>query len=196
MRRAPPGNTLPPPPQCATPCGRHALKGQCRVPTPAGPPHGKWAADPGCLPQGPAARGGRTPNPRRPSQRRGAPPPGTPSRHPHSAHAGPQKRTLRGRCWVSTPTQPAPSKHGERSPAARPKDGQLAEGERLTPDAPQNGERSPPGATSHHPRGTQQPAGHAHHRDSAGSPQPHARRNGKWASGPDCLPRGQAAGGG
>ena len=39
-------------------------------------------------------------------------------------------------------------------------DGRPGEGQRLTPDAPHNGERpSPPGTAPRHPRGTQPPEG-------------------------------------
>ena len=37
-----------------------------------------------------------------------------------------------------------PKRHGQRAPAACPKDGRPGEGERLTPDAPHNSERRPP----------------------------------------------------
>ena len=63
----------------------------------AGPPHAHtralstWVADPDSPPRGRAAGGGRAPDLRRPSLRRKAPPPGTPSRHPHSA----QRRLVR-----------------------------------------------------------------------------------------------------
>ena len=41
-----------------------------------------------------------------------------------------------------------------------PEDGRLGEGQRLTPDAPHNGGRTPPPETApHHPRGTQPPQG-------------------------------------
>ena len=105
--------------------------------------------------------GGGAPDLRRPSQRRKAPPPGTPSRHPHSeqrrptrAHAvglvlGPHARTDSTRdTRVSEPPLPAPE------------DGRPGEGQRLTPDAPDNGGRPPPPVTApHHPHGTQPPQG-------------------------------------
>ena len=56
------------------------------------------------------------------------------------------------------------------------------------------GERSPPGATSRHPRGAQHPAGHACQRASAGAPPLHTRAHSKWAADPDRLPQGGAAG--
>ena len=95
--------------------------------------------------RGRAAGGGTAPDTRRPSQRRKAPPPGTPSRHPHSeqrrparAHAvgpvlGPHARIDRTRdTRVAEPWLPAPE------------DGRPGEGQRLTPGAPHNGGRHPP----------------------------------------------------
>ena len=40
---------------------------------------------------------------------------------------------------------PAPTTRGSRTPTARPVGGQSGEGERMTPDAPRNGRRHPPG---------------------------------------------------
>ena len=89
---------------------------------------------------------GTAPDTRRPSQWWQAPPPGTPFRHPHSeqrrpagAHAvgpvlGPHARIDRTRdTRVAEPWLPAPE------------DGQSGEGQRLTPGAPHNGGRHPPG---------------------------------------------------
>ena len=72
------------------PQGMHASQGDS-----AGPPHphtrarSTWAADPDSPPGGWAVGGGDTPDLRRPSQRRTAPLPGTPFRHPHSEHRRP-----------------------------------------------------------------------------------------------------------
>ena len=64
-------------------------------------------------------------------------PPATPT----ARNAGSQERTLWGRCWFPTP---APRRHRQRDPATRLKDGWPGGGERVTPDAPNNRERSPP----------------------------------------------------
>ena len=123
--------------------------------------HSRWPASPCSPPRGRAAGRGGAPDPRRPSQRRTAPPPGTPYRHPNGAqrrparaHAvgpvlGPCARTDRTRdTRVAEPRPPAPE------------DGRPGEGQRLTPDAPHNGGRPPPpGTAPHHPRGTQPPQG-------------------------------------
>ena len=121
--------------------------------------HSTWPASPGSPPRGRAAGGGGASDPRSPSQRRTAAPPGTPYRHPHGAQRrparapavepvlGPHART--DRTWdtrIAEPWLPAPE------------DGRLGEGQRLTPDTPHNGGRpTPPGAPPHHPRGTQPP---------------------------------------
>ena len=44
------------------------------------------------------------------------PPRGRPSATPTASNAGPQGRTLWGRCWVPTPAPTAPGTHGSRSP--------------------------------------------------------------------------------
>ena len=107
-----------------------------------GPPHPNTrthdmsVTDPNSTPRGRAVGGGTAPDHRRPSQRRKAPPPGTPFRHPHSeqrrparAHAvgpglGPHTRTDRTRdTRVAEPWLPPPE------------DRRLGEGQRLTPDA-------------------------------------------------------------
>ena len=118
-------------------------------------------ADPNNPPSGRAVGGGGAPDLRRPSLRSKAPPAGTPFRHSHSeqsqparAHTvgpvlGPHARTDRTRdTRVAEPRLPTPE-HG------RP-----GQGQRLTPDAPQNGGRPrPPGTAPHHPHGTRPPQG-------------------------------------
>ena len=135
-------------PQRATPARRGARCGAGAGSTRPHPPHpghtgrGTLAA----RSRGRAVGGGTAPDTRRPSQRRKAPPPGTPFRHPHSeqrrparAHAvgpvlGPYARFNRTRdTRVAEPWLPAPE------------DGRPGEGQRLTPGAPHNGGRHPPG---------------------------------------------------
>ena len=48
------------------------------------------------------------------------PPRGCPSATPRASNAGPQGRTLWGRCWVSTPARTAPGTHGSRNPGCPP----------------------------------------------------------------------------
>ena len=148
MEGTPPGNALPPPPQRATPARKGACCGAGAGSTRPHRPHlghtgrGTLAA----RSRGRAVGGGTAPDTRRPSQRWKAPPPGTPFRHPHSeqrrparAHAvgpvlGPHARIDRTRdTRVAEPWLPAPE-------VGRP-----GEGQRLTPGAPHNGGRHPPG---------------------------------------------------
>ena len=133
----------------------------------AGPPHphirthSTWVAGSDSPPRGRAVGAGGAPDPRRPSERRKAPPPGTLFRRPHGAQRWPARahpvgpvltphtRTDRIRdIRVAEPRLPAPE------------DGRPGEGQRLTPDAPQNGGRPPPpGTAPHHPPGKQPPQG-------------------------------------
>ena len=48
------------------------------------------------------------------------PPRGHPSATPTASNAGPQGRTLRGRCWVPTPAATAPGTHGSWNPGCPP----------------------------------------------------------------------------
>ena len=146
----PPRDALPPPPRRATParkgahCGTGAGSPRPHRPHPGHTGRGTLAA----RSRGWMAGGGTAPDTRRPSQWWKATPPGTFFRHPHSgqrrpakAHAvglvlGPHARTDRTR----------DTRHAEpRLPA--PEDGRPGEGQRLTPDAPHNGGRHPPGTS-------------------------------------------------
>ena len=160
---SPPGDALPPPPQRATPARKGARCGAgAGSPRPHRPHPGHMGRETlAARSRGRAAGGGTAPDTRRPSQWWKAPPPGTHFHHPHSeqrqpprAHAvgpvlGPHARTDGTRdTRVAVPRQPAPE------------GGRLAEGQRLTPDAPHNGGRpAPPGTAPHHPRGTRPPQG-------------------------------------
>ena len=87
------------------------------------------------------------------------PPWGHPPATPTARNAGSRECTLWDRCWVTTPTPPAPGTHWQRSLPARPEDGRPGEGERLKSDAPHNGERSPPpGQPIASPRSAQHPS--------------------------------------
>ena len=120
-----------------------------------------WVTDPNSPASGRAVQGGGAPDHRRPSQRWKAPLPGTPFRQPHSEQRrpagadavepvlGPHARTD---CTRDT-------RVGEPRLPAR-EGGRPGEGQRLTPDALQNGHRpTPPGTAPHHPHGTQPPRG-------------------------------------
>ena len=144
-RPPPPGDSPRPPPRHATPTGHAGQGDSVGLPHPHTRAHSTWVADPNSPPGGRAVGGGTAPDLRRPSQWWKAPPPGTPSRHPHSkqrrparAHAvapvlGPNARTDRTRdTRVAEPRLPAPE------------DGRPGGGQRLTPDAPHNGGRPAP----------------------------------------------------
>ena len=162
---APHNGGRPPPPETAPhhPRGKqpphaptlgHAGQGDSvGPPDPHARAHRMWVADPNSPPSGGAVQGGGVPDHRHPSQRWKAPPRERPSATPTASNAGPQGRTLWGRCWLPTPAPTEP-----RLPA--PEDGRAQEGQRLTPDAPHKGGRpSPPGTAPQHPRGTQPPRG-------------------------------------
>ena len=122
MASTPPGDTLPPPPQRATPahkgarCGAGAGSTRPHQPHPGHTGRGTLAA----RSRGRAARGGTAPDTGRPSQRWQAPPPGTPLRHPPASNAGPQGRT---RCATGArsprPHRPHPGHTGRGTLAAR-----------------------------------------------------------------------------
>ena len=78
--------------------------------------HRTHPTSPGSPPSGRAFGGGTAPDLRRPSQWWKATPRGRPSATPTASNAGPQGRTLRGRCWVPTPAPTAPRTHGTRNP--------------------------------------------------------------------------------
>ena len=194
----PPGDGPPPPPRHAAPTGHAGQGDSVGPPQPHTRAHSTWVADPDSPPSGRAVGGGTAPDLRRPSQRWKTPPPGTPFRHPHSeqrrpaqAYAvglvlGPHARTDRTRdTRVAQPWLPAPE------------DGRPGEGQRLTPDAPQNcGGPPPPGTAPSDPRETQvrAPTGHAGQGDSVGPPHPHTRAHGTWVADPNRRPVGGRSG--
>ena len=146
--------------------------------------HSTWPATPGSPPRGRAVGGGGAPDPRRPSQRRTARPPGTPYRHPHGAQRRPAGARALGPVL-------GPHARTDRTPDTRvaepwlpaPEDGRPGEGQRLTPDAPHNGGRpASPGRAPH------QPAARSPHR--ACRPREQC-----WAPTP-THPRSQHVGGG
>ena len=197
----PPGDALPPPPQRATPARKGARWGagdgftRQHRPHPGHTGRGTLAA----RSRGQAAGGGTAPDTRRPSQRSKAPPPGTPFRHPHSgqrrparAHAvgpvlGPDARIDGTRdTRVAEPWLPAPE------------DGRPGEGQRLTPGAPHNGGRHPPGdAPPPTPQRAMPARRGARCGAGAGSTRPHRPHPGHTGRGTlAARSRGRAVGGG
>ena len=116
----PPGDGPPPPPRHAAPTGHAGQGDSVGPPHPHARDHSMWVADPNSPPSGRAVRGGGAPDHRRPSQRWKAPPRERPSATPTASNAGPQGRTLWGRCWVPTPAPTAPGTHGSRNPGCPP----------------------------------------------------------------------------
>ena len=197
-RPLPSGDGPPPPPRHAAPTGHAGQGDSVGHPHPHTRAHSTCMADPNSPPSGRAVVGGGAPDLRRPPQRWKAPPPGTPVCHPHSkqrrparVHAvepvlGPHARTDRTRN-----TRVAVS----RLPA--PEDGRLAEGQRLTPDAPHNGGRPPPpGDGLPPPPRHAAPAGRAGQGDSVGPPHPHTPAHSTWVADPNSPPRRRAVEGG
>ena len=112
-----------------------------RAATPAHRTHRQRAARPGNLPQGQAVRRRGVPNARHPSRRHEAPGPRRPHAAPTARNASLQERVLWGSRPVPTPAAPAPTKNGQRAPAASPKDGRFGKGGCPTTDTPDLGTR-------------------------------------------------------
>ena len=117
-RHPPPGDTLPPPPQRATPGRKGARCGAgAGSPRPHRPHPGARVAEH----QLPAPEDGRSGEGQRltpdaPHNGGRHPPRGRPSATPTASNDGPEGRTLWGWCWVPTPAPTAPGTHGSRSP--------------------------------------------------------------------------------
>ena len=112
----PPGDGPPPPPRHAAPTGHAGQGDSVGPPHPHTRAHSTWVVDPNSPPSGRAVGGGTAPDLRRPSQLLNHPPRERPSATPTASNAGPQGRTLWGRCWVPTPGPTAPGTHGSRNP--------------------------------------------------------------------------------
>ena len=116
-RATPPGDGPPPPPRHAAPTG-HAGQGNGAGPhthTPAPTAHG-WRT-PTARPMGGQSGEGQRLTSDAPHNGGRHPPRGRPSASPTASNAGPQGRTLWGRCWVPTPAPTAPGTHGPRNPS-------------------------------------------------------------------------------
>ena len=126
------------------------------------------------------------------------PPLGTPFRHHHSE----QRRPARARA-----VQPVLGPHArtDRTQDTRvaepglpaPENGRPGEGQRLTPDGPNNGFRPPPPGDGPPPTPRHAaPTGHAGQGDSVGPPHPHTRARSTLVADPNSPPSGRAVGGG
>ena len=125
------------------------------------------------------------------------PPPGKAPHHPCGTQPR-QGTQAKGTVLGFHRRTPAPTAPRWRTPAARPQDGRSGEGERLTSDAPHNGERYPPGDALPRPRqratvtrkGTRCGARARFPRPH----RPHPEHTGRGS--PAARPRGRAARGG
>ena len=122
---------------------------------------------------------------------------GRPSATPTASNAGPQGRTLWGRCWIPTPAPTAPGTHGSRNPGC-PLQRTGGRGRDIA-------RHQTPLTTvaGHPPRGrppttpaARSPTGRAGQGDSVGPPHPHNRAHSTWVADPDRPPSGRAVGGG
>ena len=193
----PPGDGPPPPPRHAAPTGHAGQGDSVGPPHPHARDHSMWVADPNSPPSGRAVRGGGAPDHGRPSQRWKAPPRERPSATPTASNAGPQGRTLWGRCWVPRPHRPHPGHTGRGTPAARPRG--RAAGGGTAPDTRRPSQRwqaTPPGDGPPPPPRHAAPTGHAGQGDSVGPPHPHTRAHSTWVANPNSPPSGRAVGGG
>ena len=200
MEGTPPGDTLPPPQQRATPACKGARSGAgAGSPRPHRPRLGHTGR--GTLTarsRGRAAGGGTAPATRRPSQRwQASPPQGRP---PTNLAACTPHRACRpkGQCWAPTPTHPRPQHvgGGPQRPAQRA--GSLGRDSAWTQAPLTMVEGTPPGDTLPPPPQRATPARKgARCGAGAGSPRPHGPRLGHTGRGTlTARSRGRAAGGG
>ena len=114
----PPGDALPPPPRRATPARKGTRRGAGTGSTRPHQPHRDTrAAEPWLhAPEDERPGEGQRLTPGAPHNGGRHPPRGRPSASPTASNAGPQGRTLWGRCWVHTPASTAPGTHGSRNP--------------------------------------------------------------------------------
>ena len=196
--RPPPPGTAPHHPRITQPPQGMQAKGTVLGPHhPQARAHSMWMADPSSPPSGRAVRGGGAPDHRRPSQRWRATPQERPSATPTASNAGPQGRTLWGRCWVPRPHRPHPGHTGRGTPAARSRGratgGGTAPGTRRPSQQWQARllREGPPPPPRHAAL-----TGHAGQADSVGHPHPHTSAYSTWVADLNGPPSGPAVGGG
>ena len=197
MAGHPPRGQPPPTPRHAAPTGHAGKEDSVGPPHPHARAHSTWVADPNSPPSGRAVRGGGAPDYRRPSQRRKAPPRECPSATPTASNAGPQGRTLWGRCWVPRPHRRHPGHTDRGTPAARPRG--RAAGGGTAPDIRRPSERcqaTPPGDSPPPSSRRAAPIGHAGQGDRDGPQHVHARARSTWVADPNSPASRRAVGGG
>ena len=188
----PPGDGPPPPPRYAAPAG-HASQGDSDGPPyPHTRAHSTWVTEPHSPPGGRAVGGREAPDLRRPTQRRKAPPPGTPFATPTARNAARRGARYGAGAGSQHPHQPHPGRTGRGTPAARPRG--RAAGGGTAPDTRRPSQRwqaAPPGDGPPPPPRHAAPTTGASQGDIAGPPHPHNRAHNTWVAGPDST-RGQS----
>ena len=117
------------------------------------------------------------------------PPRGRPSATPTACNAGPQGRTLWGRCWAHTPASTAPGTHGSRNPGCplrRTGDRERDSAEHQTPLTTLQG--APPGMLIHRPHTEQRTSAPTHQPRDICTPPP-ALRHSDTAMAEPAAPR-------
>ena len=181
------GDALPPPPQRPTPACKSARCGAgAGSPMPTPPVPGTHPRD------GRPGEGQRL-TPDAPHNGGRQPPPGRPPTIP-AARSPPEGMQAKGTVPGPHARTPVPTARGQRTPTARPEDGEPGEDKRLTSVAPRNGARHPPpGTPSCHPHNAQCRLARAHAvRPVLGPPCPHHPCPGHTGNG--SCPQGWAAG--
>ena len=112
----PPGDGPPPPPRHAAPQGRRAAGTVLGPHTHTPAPTARGWRTPTARPVGGQSGEGRRLTSDAPHNGGRHPPRGRPSATPTASNAGPQGRTLWGRCRVPAPAPTAPGTHGSRNP--------------------------------------------------------------------------------
>ena len=197
--RPPPPGTAPHHPRGTQPPQGMQAKGTVLGPhtrTPA--PTARGWRNPTARPEGGQSGEGERLTPDAPHNGERHPPRGRPSATPTASNAGPQGRTLWGRCWVPTPAPTVPRTHGSRNPGYPPQR-TGGRGRDSAPDTRRPSHRwqaTPPGDGPPPPPRHAAPTGHAGQGDSAGPPHPQTRAHSTWVADPDSPPRGRAVGGG
>ena len=197
---SPPWGRPPTNPAARSPHRACRPRGQCWAPTSTHPRPGHVGGGP----QQPAPLGRQSGEGQRltsdaPHNGRRHPPRGRPSATPTASNAGPQGRTLFGRCWVPTPAPTAPGTPGRRTLAARSRG--RAAGGGTAPDTRRPSQRwqaTPPGdALPPRPQRATPARKGACCGTGAGSQRPHRAHPGHTGRGTlVARSRGRAAGGG
>ena len=117
---------------------------------------------------------------------------------PTASNAGPQGRTLWGRCWVPTPAPTAPGTHGTRNPGCplQRTGGWGRDSARHQAPLTTVAGHPPQGWPSITPPRHAAHTGHAGQGNSVGPPHPHTRAHSTWVADPNSPPNGRAIGGG